>query len=198
MEKKLNKREIQAMETHQKLLDTSMQLIISKGYDNVTVSEICAKCNVAKGTFYTYFESKRDIVIKILTDINNELFEHKVWDESCTATEQFMDYIDLYMRSIEEQGAEFTRIFLTVIISEKVGYEAVKADMHEQIVCRIIDRGKERGEFRTDLPSKKIYNYLASLIFGIMMNWSICDNKYSIITKGKEAGIIFLDMLRHV
>ncbi len=195
MDEKTNKRVLQAMETQKKLLETSIQLIISKGYDNVTVSEICAACHVAKGTFYTYFDSKRDIVSKILSDINLTMFRDKVWDASFSAKEQFKEYIALYMNSIEKQGVGFTRVFLSIIIYEKFNEEAVKADLHEEVMNGIINRGKERGEFRTDLSTEIIYKYLRGYLFGIMMDWCISDGNYSIAEGGEEAAAVFLDMI---
>ena len=196
MEEILNKRVLQAMETQKKLLETSIRLIISKGYDNVTVSEICAKCHVAKGTFYTYFDSKKDIVSKILSDINHNMFHEKIWDDALTATEQFKEYIALYMNVIENQGVGFTRVFLSIIIHEKFNNESVKADLHEEAVNRIIDRGKERGEFRTDISTVSIYKYLRGYLFGIMMDWCVSDGELSIVEEGEEAAAFFLDMLR--
>lgn len=197
MEKALNKRELQAIETQKKLLETSIDLIIKKGYDNVTVSEICSACQVAKGTFYIYFESKKDIVINILTDINQNMLSEKVWNDSSTATEQFMEYIEIYMRAIGHQGVDFTRVFLTIIIQQNFEDKAVKANLHEETVCRIISRGMEEGEFRRDISMKMFYKYLRAYIFGIMMDWCAADGEYSIEEEGQKAIKVFLDMMQY-
>lgn len=197
MEKTLNKRDLQAIETQKKLLETSIDLIIKKGYDNVTVSEICSACQVAKGTFYIYFESKKDIVIKILKDINHTMLNDKVWDDSATATEQFMEYIELYMRSINQQGVDFTRVFLTIIIQQNFDDKTVKANLHEEIVCQIINRGMESGEFRRDIPTNMLYSYLRAYIFGIMMDWCAASGEYSIQEEGRKAVMIFIEMMHH-
>ncbi|MFT4144273.1 MAG: TetR family transcriptional regulator [Mobilitalea sp.] len=190
-----NKRVLRAMETQKKLLETSKQLIINNGYDNVTVSEICSKCHVAKGTFYTYFDSKKDIVSRILADINHSMFHGKEWDNSLSAKEQFNEYIDLYMHSIENQGVDFARVFLTIIISKEYKEEIVEANLHEDTMYQIIDRGKKRGEFRRDMATETIYKYLRGFLFGIIMDWCYDYNKYSIVEQGSEAAGFFLDMI---
>lgn len=190
-----NKRVLRAMETQKKLLETSKQLIINNGYNNVTISEICSKCHVAKGTFYTYFDSKKDIVSRILADINHDMFHGKVWDDSMTAREQFNEYIDLYMHSIENQGVDFARVFLTIIISKEYNEEMVAANLHEDAMYQIIDRGKKRGELRRDMATEIIYKYLRGFLFGIIMDWCYDYNKYSIVEQGGEAAKFFLDMI---
>ncbi|MDF2611990.1 MAG: transcriptional regulator, TetR family [Lachnospiraceae bacterium] len=190
-----NKRVLRAMETQKKLLETSKQLIINNGYNNVTISEICAKCHVAKGTFYTYFDSKKDIVSRILADINRDMFNGKVWDEALSAKEQFNEYIDLYMQSIDTQGVDFARVFLTIIISKEYKEEMVASNLHEDTMYQIIDRGKKRGEFRRDMATETIYKYLRGFLFGIIMDWCYDYNKYSIVEQGGVAAKFFLDMI---
>ena len=48
--------------TKEKIFKTAVNLITEKGYDNVSVNEICNQAGVAKGTFYVHYKSKEDIV----------------------------------------------------------------------------------------------------------------------------------------
>jgi AcrR family transcriptional regulator len=49
--------------TKNQLLETAMALFNERGYDLVTIEEITQKPGVAKGTFYTYFATKSDIIV---------------------------------------------------------------------------------------------------------------------------------------
>ena len=51
-----------------------LQLITKKSYDSITVTELCKKAGVSRMAFYGNFESKDEIIIKILYDLQNELF----------------------------------------------------------------------------------------------------------------------------
>ncbi len=46
----------------QELIKLAYELFIKEGYDNVSVDEIIAKANIAKGTFYYYFKSKEEML----------------------------------------------------------------------------------------------------------------------------------------
>lgn len=51
-----------AILTKNKVFETAIELIKEKGYDNVTISQICENAGVAKGTFYVHYKSKEDII----------------------------------------------------------------------------------------------------------------------------------------
>lgn len=49
-------------DTKQKLLDSAMKLMTSKGFKATTVDEICAEAGLTKGSFFHYFDGKEDLV----------------------------------------------------------------------------------------------------------------------------------------
>ncbi|MDR2225205.1 TetR/AcrR family transcriptional regulator [Providencia rettgeri] len=49
------------------LMNAAEKLFLSKGFVNTTVSEIVRSADVAKGTFYHYFQSKNDIMEALRT-----------------------------------------------------------------------------------------------------------------------------------
>ena len=61
----MTKRKLLALETKKKLVEAACGLLIEKGFDAINVEEITRAANVSKGTFYTYFKRKEDIVLEI-------------------------------------------------------------------------------------------------------------------------------------
>jgi AcrR family transcriptional regulator len=55
------------------LLSAAVEVFARKGYHASTVSDIIAIAGVARGTFYLYFKSKRDVFARLLTDLFREL-----------------------------------------------------------------------------------------------------------------------------
>ena len=52
-----------------------LQLVVKKPYDSITITELCRKAGVSRMAFYGNFDSKDDILQKIVQDIQTELFE---------------------------------------------------------------------------------------------------------------------------
>ncbi|WP_259596222.1 TetR/AcrR family transcriptional regulator [Clostridium botulinum] len=62
---RLTKRQIQAINTKNKIYNIATNLMQKEGYDNITIQNICEKAEVSVGSFYHYFESKNDILIEL-------------------------------------------------------------------------------------------------------------------------------------
>ena len=60
----LTKRKKQAQQTRRVLFENAIALFREKGLDAVTVEEITQRAGTAKGSFYTYFRTKSDIIIE--------------------------------------------------------------------------------------------------------------------------------------
>jgi TetR/AcrR family transcriptional repressor of nem operon len=63
--------------TRQKLLDASVELIRTRGFNGTTVDDICKTAGVTKGGFFHYFESKDDVANAALSafdKVRTELF----------------------------------------------------------------------------------------------------------------------------
>ncbi len=67
----LTTRQKKALETREKLLKTSLDLFNKHGFEHVSVEQITKACNVSKGTFYTHFPSKYDVILEKFKELDN-------------------------------------------------------------------------------------------------------------------------------
>ena len=69
----MTNRQAAAAETRKRLVDVAKNLICTKGLVNVSVEEITQACGVSKGTFYTYFKRKEDVVLELSQGMFGEI-----------------------------------------------------------------------------------------------------------------------------
>ena len=55
--------------TKEIIRNKAISLFVEKGYNNVTVVDICEACSITKPTFYNYIPSKESIILNIYDDI---------------------------------------------------------------------------------------------------------------------------------
>jgi AcrR family transcriptional regulator len=69
--------------THQKkeqILTAATELFSKKGYDKTTISDIVDALSMGRGTFYQYFEDKRELFIECIDRLTMVIVPHEAWD----------------------------------------------------------------------------------------------------------------------
>ncbi len=62
----------QTQSTRQHILDTGYQLVVTKGFSNVGLSQLLQHAKVPKGSFYHYFKSKEQFGEALIKDYFND------------------------------------------------------------------------------------------------------------------------------
>lgn len=95
--------------SREKLVHTAIDLILTRGFNTTTVDEICARAEVAKGSFYYAFKSKEDLGVAALeafdTEHNTEFANSGFLEETDPKRrlEVFINYL------IDEAGTLFEK-----------------------------------------------------------------------------------------
>jgi AcrR family transcriptional regulator len=109
-------------------------LILRKGYDAITVADICAEANVGRSTFYLHFASKEALKLSGLEHLREELAARQE-EALASATgkvglgfslglfEHARDHIDLYRALIGGSGEEIALDGLKRILADLVRRE---------------------------------------------------------------------------
>jgi len=149
---------------HQALLS----LIIKKGYDAITVEDICETANVGRSTFYAHFTSKDDLKRSGLEHLREQLLdrhqrvaqsadrESASFGFSLTMFEHARDHIHLYRALMGSGGG------------------AVALDTIRQVLCECV-----RGELaatgakngKDGIPSELVVEYVVGGYMAMLTRW---------------------------
>ncbi len=178
-------------ERRTQLINIAEKLFIERGYDEVSVSDIVGKADVAQGTFYYYFKSKdemRDAIIGKNIEEVKQLIDSIVKRNDMTALEKMAAYSVGFQQWGREKGK------LTDHIHEKKN-EILHYRMSRKVLgylvpayTQIIRQGVTEGVFNTenhDLAAKAIMG-ITEAIFEGEHNPKMEDSE----TKRKYAAVI--------
>jgi TetR/AcrR family transcriptional regulator, repressor for uid operon len=56
------------LERRRKLIDAARRCVAARGFQSLTVDDVCAEAGVSKGAFYIYFNQKQDLLLALLDD----------------------------------------------------------------------------------------------------------------------------------
>ena len=148
--KKLNKRKAIAKST--------CDLFITKGFVNISISEIAKVAGIGKGTIYEYFTNKEDIIFELMSclqeDYDPKLKENLEASDSTQA--KIKDLFSLYISEepvIQTQRAiykEFVAITLNNPSIEIIEYQNNMMEKYTQILMEIIQEGINKGELKEE------------------------------------------------
>lgn len=63
----------QGVERRQQIVDAAKELFTQNGYAATRISDICDRAGIAKGLFYWYFDTKRDVFVEVATHMRRRL-----------------------------------------------------------------------------------------------------------------------------
>ena len=132
-------------EKQEKVINAAKKEFARVPIENVSIKNIVEEADIARGSFYQYFESKEDLLIYILKE-NSEKLNIKLKNEvSKTNGDIFKLYIFLYDSMLEEFTGNsdqdlFKQIFINLKSSDENIFDMVKnikpqniIDYYEQI-----------------------------------------------------------------
>src|ERR1700722_13034180 len=79
----------------EQVLRHAKRMFARKGYHRTNISEIIARARIARGTFYLYFQNKRELfeelLEKIVSELSTRILRIKVGPDRTTPVEQLRD-----------------------------------------------------------------------------------------------------------
>jgi AcrR family transcriptional regulator len=200
-EKRLTARKIQAKESRQKIFDTAVELFEKKGYENVTIEEICKKAGFSTGNFYVHFKSKDQIFMEIFMDID-EYFMEVI--EGLATEKDVVERLRLFMvaamKHLSDLGSHFLRVIYYTQIAPDKGKSYIDSEKRPlyAIVHSMIEEGQEKGEISKRIESHEIARLLVIFYRGLLYDWCLKNGSFDLLQASEEIYSIFSDGFRAV
>ena len=140
--------------THAVLLGAARALFIEHGFEAVTTQMIAAKAQVAQGTVFHHFKTKRDLFIAVYTPFQLEFLAHiKAAAENAGSPEDRFDHIwRAYLASTDDEGV---RRMVLLDGPRVIGLENVRARDRETVFAFFTEEIvalKDAGVIETTSP----------------------------------------------
>lgn len=196
MEKKPTNRDLQALETEKKVTDMAMKLVREHGYDRITISQICKACGVAKGTFYSYFTSKKDILIKLSSRLNKELSQLFIYDENLNAVTLYQNAVTSYLNYVSKDGHAFTKSYFKAMIDEELATENISLELQQNFIDKVLCKGLRNGEFQLNMSCDDFFALFSATLMGVLTQWSMKKESDELIVMGQRVLFPLINLMR--
>ncbi|MBI9077894.1 MAG: TetR/AcrR family transcriptional regulator [Desulfatibacillum sp.] len=181
--------------TKQKIFETAIPMFMKKGYDNVSIDDICRKMGLTKGAFYAHFKSKDQLVVERILAADNH-YRDEIFP--CLASMGAVtDKLRLFCRLVFEHMEFLEKNVVKTAYLIQIGHNSkVSTVMTEKrelykIVEELIVEGQARMEFRDDASPADLTQVVLHNIRGLIYNWCLSTSQFGL----SEAGEGMLDVL---
>ncbi|GHO69756.1 hypothetical protein KSC_086480 [Ktedonobacter sp. SOSP1-52] len=166
----LTLKEKQRQERENLILQTAEEVLEEKGYYETSMDEIATRVGIAKGTIYTHFPSKEELVATIFARDMQKFLQgfDAILEAELTPRarlENIMSYLHegLYGRRAKLLSSTYTGVDLKRLVNEKRGSIREMWECLISKVSKLLDEGKAVGEFRTDVSTRVMLFMMLSL-----------------------------------
>lgn len=183
------RRKEQAAETRNAILEAGLRLFEERGFDKVSVEQITQEAGVAKGSFYTYFPTKSDLIVAEfwLIDEYYREFATKNLRRYKGAEAKLIGFTRAQMRYVRDVVGNAKLKILYANQTLESGREKVITNRDRQwhhIVRDIITEGQESGSFRADLTAERMTVLIKRSARGVFLDWCISDGEFDLVKEG--------------
>lgn len=159
--------------TKKDISQVAIDLFLEKGYNNVTINDICQSCNITKPTFYKYAGSKEDLIL----DLYDLTIKHLTGDpayfiEANSHYEQLLMVFHKLMVDTESFGSDlFSQMLISNLTEDHHSFD-MRAEL-TRICILIIRKAQEKGEIRNMNSPEILYQTIAYAFTGYEVAWCI-------------------------
>lgn len=185
----MTKRKLQAQQTRKAIIDSALHLFQERGFDSVTVEEITRHANVAKGSFYTYFSTKSDIIVEEFWEIDTyyRTYAGRNLKRYKTAREKLLAFTRAQMRYVRDKVGNTNLKILYANQTSQPGTDKIIINRERywhSLIKEIIEEGQQSGEFRNDLEPEQLAVYFNRSARAVFLDWCISDASFDLVKEG--------------
>ena len=158
-------------DTRRRILSAASKLFKVHGFEGTSVDQIVAAANLAKGTFYQYFQTKIDVALALTSEEQQHLME-KMRTNLASGRSPLAVGSEL-LRSMAtwfERNRGIARPLLLRALDQP---RIESPDSTRAMLALIFTEAQKRGEIRADLPAEYISGLLVGSIVQIALHWTL-------------------------
>lgn len=145
-----------ALETKQKIINATLAIAATKGFEQTTTAEIAREAGVAEGSIYNHFRTKDDLLIHMVEQYASSfmrLLEEAIGEEK-TATAKLKRLISFHIQFFTQEGNIFQVVFGRTPGTKVQMARVIRIVVapYTAILQKIITEGIDRKEFRKMNP----------------------------------------------
>ncbi len=189
-------RKVRSQQVKQKIFNAALALIQEKGYEYVTVSNVCQAAHVSVGSFYHHFGNKDELLSYYFVAGYERYKNESRPPETDDFIEQILYIFGLYVRFCLDQDVRFLQNFYTpantslYITLDEVDNQSrlpVLAKVHEEL-----EKARQKDQLPKELDMRELAEDLCTLEKGCIFEYALSGGRYPLWKRSQQILRTFL------
>jgi AcrR family transcriptional regulator len=176
----ISRRERKKGRTRTEIYDAAMNLFLRRGFDSVTIEDICDAADVARATFFLHFPAKEALLVEYGERANDQLAAAIAdYRGSATAT------LRMALKMLAERAVRHPDV-VRLVMREMLARPRMLSEHDEKaaglvdLLAAVIRRGQKSGEFRRRTEPAVAALTACATFFALIYTWVRRDGKIDI------------------
>lgn len=173
MEKGMSRKQ-QAIESKRHILDVAFALTEEKGFDSLTIQDICRTAGVSVGAFYHYFASKEALILEWY-GVADEYFKEEVLPGLKESDADITEKLILFAREQVGLGVKYGAKYIAQLYRAQLQYNSEQFYSVERGMVggleELLRSGVEKGELKEGIAVEQLAHELFVIMRGITLDW---------------------------
>lgn len=179
-------RQIKSQQVKEKIFSAAQKLLLEKGYEYLTVNNVCLAAGVSAGSFYHHFESKDELLSYYFVAGYEKYRKQFDAITSDDVIKNVTDAYDLYIAFCQEQSIGFMKIFYTPANkSLRVNLTPDGSITHVIPVVvksvELIEKAQKDGHLPRELSARQLGSELCTVVKGCIFDWCLNDGAIDVL-----------------
>lgn len=156
-----------------KIINVAFELFKQKGYDHVTINDICQHCQITKPTFYRYVTSKEEILTHFFDEIHDELDElivnlasaNNYWQQILCVFNLIIDRMQFFTKDL------YAQLYISNLKNDHQTFSEIK--VVKELVTVLIEKAQMSQQIHNSGDPAMLYQLCSTICFGCGIKWCL-------------------------
>ena len=154
------KDDLRVIKTKKILYETLIELMKTKTFEEIKVSDICTKALINRSTFYAHYEDKYELLLEFINSLKEEFINELSKNKNILNTrEYYLEMIRLFLDHIENKKD----IYNAIMINNR---NSIMMDILSSVANNEVIKKMESSNISTKVPANIIAKFYSSKKLG--------------------------------
>ena len=180
------RRQAQARQTERNILQAALTLMRERGFDKVSIRDICKQAGITTGAFYHHFPSTESLLNKGFAPLDDYMEAALRGHEADEPAERLGHILSAYARFMEEEGGELTGRYYVRRITDPTTQSMDSSRYTLRAMVECFRQAQREGILASGRSPEWVADFCYRHFRGVVIDWVLHNYSYRLLPKMEE------------